>query len=222
MPELVKAEIRIRCRVFAKHLEPTDAGRRQDLEGKKMTEQADMQDSKKEANAYASREDFRRVFDEHLKELYQLSFLLTRDLARAERCLVSGLEDCEAGNSVFREWAHSWAKRAIIQNAIRELNPRPSHSTPVSPTTLPDIDHLSSGPDRHFEVDAVLGLEDFERFVFVMSILEHYSEHDCVLLLRCSVAEIRKARIRALTGLAESRHMDHSQKANCLAAEEVK
>ena len=176
-----------------------------------MIEQAHIQDSKKEANAYASGEDFRRVFDEDLKELYQLSFLLTRDLARGERCFVGGLEDCEAGNSVFREWAHSWAKRAIIQNAIRELNPRPGRSTPVSPTIFSDIDHLLSGPDRHFEVDAVLGLEDFERFVFVMSILEHYSEHDCALLLRRSVVEIREARIRALTDLAKSRHMDHSQ-----------
>jgi len=177
-----------------------------------MTEQAHIQDSKKEANAYASREDFRRVFDEDLKELYQLSFLLTGDLARAERCFVGGLEDCETGNSVFREWVHSWAKRAIIQNAIRELNPRPSRSTPLSPTIFSDIDHLPSGPDRHFEVHAVLGLQDFERFVFVMSILEHYSEHDCALLLRRSVVEIREARIRALTDLAESRHMDHSQK----------
>jgi DNA-directed RNA polymerase specialized sigma24 family protein len=177
-----------------------------------MTEQAHIQDSEEEANAYASREDFRRVFDGGLKELYQLSFLLTRDLARAERCLVRGLEDCEAGNSVFREWARSWAKRAIIQNAIRELNPRPSRSTPVSPTIFSDLDHLPSGPDRHFEVDAVLGLEDFERFVFVMSILEHYSEHDCALLLRHPVVEIREARIRALRDLAESRHMDHFPK----------
>jgi DNA-directed RNA polymerase specialized sigma24 family protein len=178
-----------------------------------MAEQAHIQDSEEEANAYASREDFRRVFDEGLKELYQLSFLLTRDLARAERCLVRGLEDCEAGNSVFREWARSWAKRAIIQNAIREVKPGPNVSnSPPSPPIFSDIDQLSSGPDKHFEVDFVLGLEDFERFVFVMSILEHYSDHDCALLLRRSVVEIREARIRALTNLEKSRLMDHFPK----------
>jgi hypothetical protein len=32
--------------------------------------------------------------------------------------------------------------------------------------------------EGHFERDAVLQLADFERFVFVMSVLEHYSEHD--------------------------------------------
>jgi len=74
-----------------------------------------------QANRYASREDFHTIFSEHLNELYQLSFLLTRDPAMAERCLVSGLEDCVTGNRAFREWARSWAKRTIVQNAIREL-----------------------------------------------------------------------------------------------------
>ena len=98
-----------------------------------MTEQAHTLVRDKEANVYASHEDFHTIFNEDLKELYQLSFLLTRDPAKAERCLVSGLEDCVSGNQVFREWARSWAKRTIVQNAIRELKPRPSQSnSPVS------------------------------------------------------------------------------------------
>jgi hypothetical protein len=47
-----------------------------------------------EGSLYASNEDFHTIFNEDLKELYQLSFLLTRDPAKAERCLVSGLLDC--------------------------------------------------------------------------------------------------------------------------------
>jgi hypothetical protein len=43
----------------------------------------------------------------------------------------------------------------------------------------------------------VLGLEDFERFVFVISILEHYSEQDCALLLGCSVQRVCEARAGA-------------------------
>ena len=80
-----------------------------------------------EADLYATHEDFHTVFDEGLKELYQLSFRLTRDPEKAERCLASGLEDCVRGNRVFREWARSWAKRTIIQ-AIRELKPQPNQS----------------------------------------------------------------------------------------------
>jgi DNA-directed RNA polymerase specialized sigma24 family protein len=155
------------------------------------------------ADRYASREDFRRIFDEDSIGLYQLSFLLTGNPQKAEQCFVRGLEDCVAGNSVFREWAHSWAKRAIIQNAIRELKPRPSvANSPPSPPIFFEIDQLSSGPGSYFDV--VFRLEDHERFVFVMSALEHYSEHDCAVLLECSVLEVREARTRARERLIDS------------------
>jgi len=164
-----------------------------------------------EVNPYASHADVHKIFSEDLKELYQLSSLLTHDPAKAERCLVSGLEDCVSGNRVFREWARYWAKRTIVQNAIRELKPRPSQSTLLlSGGTFPDMEE-SRGPGGHFEMDAVLGLEDFERFVFVMSVLEHYSEHDCALLLGCSPREIREGRTRALKELATSPQMESSE-----------
>ncbi len=57
-------------------------------------------------------------------------------------------------------------------------------------------------------MEAVLDLEDFERFVFVMSVLEHYSEHDCRLLLGCSAREVREARSRALAELIAPRHTE--------------
>jgi DNA-directed RNA polymerase specialized sigma24 family protein len=165
-----------------------------------------------EASLYASHEDFHTIFNEDLKELYQLSFLLTRDPAKAERCLVTGLEDCVSGNRVFREWARSWAKRPIVQNAIRELKPRPSQSnSPLSGAMFSDMDQHSRGPGGHFEIDAVLRLADFDRFVFVMSVLEHYSEHDCALLLGCSARDIREGRTRALKELADSPHIEPSE-----------
>ena len=174
-----------------------------------MTERGQIQVREKQANRSASREDFHTIFSDHLTELYQLSFLLTRYPARAERCLVSGIEDCVTENRVFREWARSWAKRAIVQNAIRELRPRPSQSiSPLSAAIFPDIDQLSNGPGGHFPMDAVLGLEDFERFVFVMSVLEHYSEHDCSLLLGCSARDIREVRTCALKKLIGSSHLN--------------
>src|SRR5579864_6339081 len=176
-----------------------------------MTERATFKFREEEGNLYASGEDFHSIFTEGLRELYQLSFLLTRDPARAERCLLDGLEDCVTGNRVFREWARSWAKRTIVRNAIRGLNPQPSQSnSPLSGGIFPDIDQLSRGPGGHFEIDALLRLADFDRFVFVMSVLEHYSEDDCALLLGCSAIEIREGRTRALKELATSPHMELS------------
>ena len=57
-------------------------------------------------------------------------------------------------------------------------------------------------------MSAVLGLGDFERFVFVISVLEHYSEHECALLLSCSSKEIREARARALKELTDLSRRD--------------
>jgi hypothetical protein len=176
-----------------------------------MTKGTPIQVREPEGSRYASHEDFHTIFNEGLKELYQLSFLLTRDPTKAERCLVTGLEDCVSGNRVFREWARSWAKRTIVQNAICELKPRPSQSnSPLSGAMFSDMDQHSSGPGGYFEIDAVLRLADFDRFVFVMSVLEHYSEHDGALLLGCSARDIREGRTRALKELADSLHMEPS------------
>jgi RNA polymerase sigma factor (sigma-70 family) len=160
---------------------------------------------KGEASPYANGETFARIFREDLTELYRLSFLLTGDRQRAEKCFVSGIEDCVKENHVFREWARSWAKRTIIRNAIRELNPRPSRS--VSSSEIPALSpsQQSNSSASLSAVEAVLRLRDFERFVFIMSVLERYSQHDCALLLGSSISEVRAAHTRALDALASTR-----------------
>ena len=54
-------------------------------------------------------------------------------------------------------------------------------------------------------MDSVLGLADFERFVFVLCVLERYRDHECALLLGCSASEVREARTQAIEELAQSR-----------------
>lgn len=166
----------------------------------------------READRYATQEDFYTIFNDYLMEFFQLAFLLTRDHEKAERCIVKGLEGCVARNRIFREWARSWARRTIIQNAILELRPRPSQSnSPLSGAIFPYVGHISNGPSEPFSMDLVLGLEDFERFVFVMSVLERHSEHDCSLLLGCSVREIREARNHAMKELMNPSERDVSE-----------
>ena len=161
--------------------------------------------STQQAKGYATVEDFCSVFAEGMEDLYQLSFLLTGDHQKAEQCFIAGLEDCIQSNCMFREWARRWAKRTIIQNSIRELRPRPKHNS-ISPTTaLLYMGERSVSQGRHFEPGVLLALEDFERFVFVMSVLERYSEHDCVLFLGCTRREIEEARTRSFAQLMDSR-----------------
>jgi hypothetical protein len=151
-------------------------------------------------NQYAIREDFREILDEDLNRLYQLSFLLTADRQKAERCFVASIEDCANENRVFRAWARAWTKRVVVENAIRELKPRPS---PSNSSSLPSLrNQQSSSPTGHFTADALLGLADFERFVFVLCVLERYREIDCTLLLGCSAFQVREAWTRAIQTLA--------------------
>jgi DNA-directed RNA polymerase specialized sigma24 family protein len=169
-----------------------------------MREQARNQVRRNAPNPYATREDFIKIFHEDRNELYQLSFLLTGDHEKAEEFFVAGIENCVKENHVFREWARSWAKRIIIANAIRELKPRPSLPGSLPSETGFSHSEQSNGSGGHFDPETILKLGDFERFVFVMSLLENYSHHECALLLGCSVSEIRQARLHALEELASS------------------
>src|ERR1700719_2016646 len=152
---------------------------------------------------YASCADFGRIFDEDMKSLYLLSFLLTADHEKAEQCFVSGLDDAVEGNPVFMQWARSWARRAIIQNAVRVINPRPiegsNHS--ISAFGAGNGEKNSNGKtlvtEQQVEIAAVLELEPFERFVYVMTVLERYSDQDCSLLLGCARQDVVAARSRA-------------------------
>src|SRR6266542_167996 len=74
---------------------------------------------------YAVAGDFCQIFDQDMSSLYLLSLLLTGDHEKAEQCFVSGLENAVNRNRVFKEWARSWARRVIIQNALHIMNPRP-------------------------------------------------------------------------------------------------
>jgi hypothetical protein len=175
--------------------------------GMEMTEQAHTQTYGRGDNPYATREDFLNIFDQDINGLYQLSFLLTGDLQKAEKCFISGVDDCAKENRVFREWARVWAKRVIAENAIRELNPRWKYS---SSSSVPAVfaHHQQLGrPSGHFDRDSVLGIADFERFVFVLCVLENYRVHECALLLGCSSREVREARTRAIAELAGRRQV---------------
>jgi len=149
---------------------------------------------------YATREDFRKILDEDLNRLYQLSFLLTADHQKAERCFVASIEDCADENRVFREWARAWTIRIVVENAIRDLSPRPTRSNSSSRPSLRTQE--STGPNGYLDADSLMGLPDFDRFVFVLRVLERYPENECALLLGSLRSQVREACTCALKKLA--------------------
>jgi hypothetical protein len=148
---------------------------------------------------YASSADFCWLFAEKMNSFYCLAFLLTADHRKAEKCFVAGLDDCVQSDRIFQSWARRWAKRTIIENAIHALNPR---------SGIGAADAANHSSTLHAETDSefsrVLALGDFERFVFVMSVLERHSDYECSILLDTSVQEIRDARSRAFQEISVS------------------
>jgi hypothetical protein len=150
---------------------------------------------------YAIRADFCRIFQQDMNSLYLLSFLLTGNHSMAERCFVRGLDQSAKGNRVFKEWTQSWARRIIIRNAIQMIWSRAkarAASGAVSDRSL------GSSRKEPAEIARTVALPAFDRFVFVMSVLERYSDHECSLLLDCSRSEVIAARTRALRGMGNA------------------
>jgi DNA-directed RNA polymerase specialized sigma24 family protein len=150
-------------------------------------------------DAYASTSDFEHIFTEDMGVLYLLSFLLTGDRDKAEECFVASIGECTQGRRIFKEWARSWARRTVIQSAIRLTAPWQDRQSAMRPAAARVPDKLPS--ELHAEVSAILRLEPLERFVFVMSTLERYSDHECSILLGYSRNDAAGARARGLQQL---------------------
>ena len=142
---------------------------------------------------YATCATFRKIFLDDLHPLYLLAFLLIGNHVDAEECFVASFEDATRASSVFEGWERSWSKRCLIINAIRRVFPGRAGSL-----VRRDWRQANVESEMPWIVKAVSGLAPLHRFVFVMSILEHYSDSECALLLGCALRDVVEARIQAL------------------------
>jgi hypothetical protein len=147
---------------------------------------------------YATATDYCNIFAEEMHSLYLLAFLLTADQDKAEQCFVDGLGECVDRSGVFMHWARSCARRTIVKHAIRMIKPVPEES--ADRLLVSARSPAASGTSNPFA--GILSLYDFERFVFVVSVLEGESDEDCQSLLRCSRLEVVIARWVAIKLLA--------------------
>jgi hypothetical protein len=152
------------------------------------------------ATTYATCTDCWNLLTDEMHSLYLLSFLLTADLDKAEQCFISGLGECEEEIGVFMTWAQARARRRILNSAIWMIMPAPERADEYSFGLRKAL--RACGRPSLF--DAILGLNAFERFVYVMSVLEKQSDDDCLTLLRCSRRDVIIARTVALERLAST------------------
>lgn len=148
---------------------------------------------------YAGRADFCEEFERELKPLYLLAFLLTANHEKAEECFAMTVEEALQKQSVFKDWVRSWIKRSLIKNAIGMVFSTPNRFSDKRDLWLEEPDQRETGRDD--EINSVTELPRFERFVFVMSILERYSIWECSVLLDCSTKTVAESRLQALRKL---------------------
>ncbi|MGA9564572.1 MAG: hypothetical protein WBS19_03520 [Candidatus Korobacteraceae bacterium] len=149
---------------------------------------------------YAAPTDCYRIFSEEMDSLYYLAFLLTADQNIAERCFVGGLGECVDRFSVLLDKTRSWARSAIVRSAIRIIRPVPKGDSYLVDADLPATEGVSN------PFGFIVSLPVFERFVFVMSILEGQSDEHCQSLLSCSRQEVVMARKTALKRFGAGSH----------------
>lgn len=145
---------------------------------------------------HATPEDFERFFANETTDLLRLSLHLTADTENAESCLALAMRDCLSKSSVSKDQVRAWARRMVMQNAIRLLWGIQSD--------IPDESGLEFHlQPRDFPLEAlrecveILALPDFDRVALVICVLERYSVLDCALLLRKSPQEVYDAIARA-------------------------
>jgi hypothetical protein len=150
------------------------------------------------AKSYATATDFFDTFTEQLDSLYLLSLLLTADKTKAEECFACAMQDCVDGIGVFKGWELSSARQAVLKHAIEMIKPMPEH-----PESLPSLSfEVADTSAENGSFAAIISLAAFERFVFVMLILERRSDLECAILLRSSREDITIARTLAFKRLA--------------------
>lgn len=169
-------------------------------------------------NDYATHEDFCAIFRNQLDRLYVLALILAGDELVAEECLLTAFDSCAGESRVFKESALSWSRRSVIKNAIRIVLPGSGNSSPQGLVCKRN----GLNVDEDASLKSVQDLPPFDRFVFVMSVLERYSDHECALLLGCSFADILPARIRALQRIStwgEKNYPDHRQRNSAISGQ---
>lgn len=135
--------------------------------------------------------EFADTWLDQVIRLYLLSFLLTADKLLAEQCFSGAMDDYVGSpGAVAAEWARGPGRAGVIKRAIQLIRPAPksvhswSHVSGLRPLLSP----------AHQPFSEITSLGAFERFVFVLSMLEGYSEEECASLLECSPAKVRCSR----------------------------
>lgn len=156
---------------------------------------------------YATAEAFTALFRAEMSCMFHVAFLLTANLVSAEECFIAALDDCVRKDSVFLECAPAYARYAVIRRATKAISDRLQES-PRSDTGQ------SETPTGPYKSDPLFLLPVFERAVFILCLLERFSDKQASLLLGATPEAVRRARIHGVERLGQ-RPLHVPEEKNC-------
>lgn len=154
---------------------------------------------------YASADDVQKLFAAAMNDLFCLAFLLTANVDRAEDCIIRSIRECIKNTRALRENLLAWIRNSVIRNGIaivKEFGVDSPGGLQID--SIPLIPESSQAWVGTTDFSAgILELSSFDRLVYVLCIIEHYSSRHCALLLSTSREQVHEARTRALAHIAE-------------------
>lgn len=152
---------------------------------------------------WATQRNVQNYFAAAMNDLFCLAFLVTAHADRAEECVIRSIRECMKSTRILREGLPAWVRNSIIRNGIAIANQfkKDSQEDKECIAVIPPSSRAPAGLADYSA--GVLELSSFDRLVYVICVLEHYTSRHCALLLRTSREEVREARIRALAHIAE-------------------
>jgi DNA-directed RNA polymerase specialized sigma24 family protein len=90
------------------------------------------------------------------------------------------------------EWAKQDGRRAVLRHAVQIIKPTPKQA--YGWAFHRNARSVVSAAYQPFA--AITSLSAFERFVFVISVIEGLSQEECAALLKCSVEDVAIGRER--------------------------
>ena len=158
------------------------------------------------SSSYATQDDFQQLFATGATDLFRLSLQLTADTEKAERCLILAMKYCFGTSTIFKDFAHVWARRMVIRSAIQLAFDVDHDSANDAETAIhPHSNGLHN--DHQLASMVALQLPRFDRLAFVICVFERLSISDCALLLRKSPKDVNEAIARAATRSGKIREL---------------
>ena len=151
----------------------------------------------------ATATEIQKHFAAAMNDLFCLAYLLTAHTGRAEECVIRAIRECMKSTRILRERLPAWVRNSVIRHGIAITNeltmarPEDNEFIPV----IPPKSRAATGAADYSS--GIFELSNFDRLVYVICVLEHYTSLHCALLLRSSGSAVRQARARALAHIAE-------------------